>query len=116
LARAFVQDTQMTPAQFVDLLRVDAGPRLLEESTLPLQRIAFESGFSGAQARRRAFRRRLGSRCASTVPDLGNEIKLTTQRELAGIDARLAEIDYYWRLCCSINIETMHTTFCVCWI
>jgi transcriptional regulator GlxA family with amidase domain len=59
-ARAFVQDTQMTPAQFVELLRVDAARRLLEESTLPLQRIAFESGFSGAQALRRAFWRRLG--------------------------------------------------------
>jgi transcriptional regulator GlxA family with amidase domain len=59
-ARAFVQDTQMTPAQFVDLLRVDAARGLLEDSTLPLQRIAFESGFSGAQALRRAFRRRLG--------------------------------------------------------
>jgi transcriptional regulator GlxA family with amidase domain len=33
---------------------------MLEESTLPLQRIAFESGFSSAQALRRAFRRRLG--------------------------------------------------------
>jgi transcriptional regulator GlxA family with amidase domain len=59
-ARAFVQDTRMTPAQFVDLVRVDAARRLLDESTLPLQRIAFESGFSGAQSLRRAFCRRLG--------------------------------------------------------
>jgi len=59
-ARAFIQDTRMTPAQFVDLVRVDAARRLLDESTLPLQRIAFESGFSGAQALRRAFCRQLG--------------------------------------------------------
>ena len=59
-ARAFVQDIRMTPAQFVRMVRVDAACRLLDESTLPLQLIAFESGFSGAQALRRAFCRRLG--------------------------------------------------------
>ncbi len=47
----------MTLAQLFDLQRVDAARRLLEDSTLPLHRTAFESGFCRAWAPRRAFRR-----------------------------------------------------------
>jgi transcriptional regulator GlxA family with amidase domain len=58
-ARAFVQETHVTPADFVELTRIDEARRLLEETKLPLQRVAFNSGFSGTQAMRRAFCRRL---------------------------------------------------------
>lgn len=58
-ARAFVQETHVTPADFVELARIDEARRLLEETKLPLQRVARDSGFSGTQAMRRAFCRRL---------------------------------------------------------
>lgn len=58
-ARGFVQETKLTPAQFVELTRIDAARRLLESSSLSLQRVARESGFSSTQAMRRAFHRRL---------------------------------------------------------
>ncbi len=58
-ARAFVEETRLTPAEFVELTRVDAARRLLEGSGLSLQRVARDSGFSSTQAMRRAFHRRL---------------------------------------------------------
>lgn len=58
-ARTFVQEARMTPAEFVELARIDKARRLLEETREPLQRVAFESGFAGTQAMRRAFCRRL---------------------------------------------------------
>jgi transcriptional regulator GlxA family with amidase domain len=58
-ARAFVRETHVTPAHFVELTRIDEARRLLEETRLPLQRVALDSGFSGTQAMRKAFRRRL---------------------------------------------------------
>jgi transcriptional regulator GlxA family with amidase domain len=59
-ARTFANETDMTPAAYVELARIDAGRRLLEESHLSLQEIAFEGGFSNPQAMRRAFSRHLG--------------------------------------------------------
>lgn len=59
-ARAFVQETGMTPADFVELRRIATARRLLGTSGRGLQRIAFECGFSSTQALRRAFLRRLG--------------------------------------------------------
>jgi transcriptional regulator GlxA family with amidase domain len=59
-ARAFVQETEMTPAEFVELRRIATASRLLDTSGLALQQIAFECGFSSTQALRRAFLRRLG--------------------------------------------------------
>ena len=58
-ARTFVQETNLTPADFVELARIDEARRLLEETKAPLQRVARDSGFSGTQAMRRAFCRRL---------------------------------------------------------
>lgn len=58
-ARAFVQETGLTPAEFVELTRIDAARRLLDGSDLSLQRVAADSGFSSTQAMRRAFHRRL---------------------------------------------------------
>jgi transcriptional regulator GlxA family with amidase domain len=59
-ARAFVQETEMTPAEFVELGRIAAARKLLDTSALGLQQIAFECGFSSTQALRRAFLRRAG--------------------------------------------------------
>jgi len=59
--RVFQGETGTTPADFVELARVDAARRLLEESETPLQRIASRCGFSGPDTLRRAFLRRIGT-------------------------------------------------------
>lgn len=59
-ARIFKQKAALTPGDFVDLARVDAARRLLEDSEAPLKRIAARSGFGDTSTLRRAFTRRLG--------------------------------------------------------
>jgi transcriptional regulator GlxA family with amidase domain len=44
-ARVFRSQTGITPADFVEATRIDAARRLLEETNLPLQRVASVSGF-----------------------------------------------------------------------
>jgi transcriptional regulator GlxA family with amidase domain len=63
-ARVFRSETGITPADFVEATRVDAARRLLEETNLPLQRVASASGFGSTEALRRAFLRQLGVRPA----------------------------------------------------
>jgi transcriptional regulator GlxA family with amidase domain len=58
-ARAFIEETGVTPGAFLETAHVDAARRLLEETDLPAESIAARSGFGSAQALRRAFRNRL---------------------------------------------------------
>jgi transcriptional regulator GlxA family with amidase domain len=58
-ARQFKNETGFTPADFVDLSRVDAARRLLEDSDLPLKRICSLCGFGTPSHMRRAFLRRV---------------------------------------------------------
>lgn len=59
--RVFQAETGLTPADYVELARVDAARRLLEDSETPLQRVASRCGFGNADTMRRAFLRRLGT-------------------------------------------------------
>jgi len=52
--------TGTTPAEFVEMARVDAARRLLEESETPLQRVASRCGFTSSDTMRRAFLHRIG--------------------------------------------------------
>jgi transcriptional regulator GlxA family with amidase domain len=61
-ARVFVRETGMTPARFVERLRVDAARRRLEESGDGLDKIAEDCGFGSVDSLRRAFMRVLGTR------------------------------------------------------
>ena len=61
LTRVFQSETGMTPADFVEMARVDAVRRLLEDSDIPLQRVASRCGFGGSDTMRRAFVRRIGT-------------------------------------------------------
>jgi transcriptional regulator GlxA family with amidase domain len=61
-ARVFRSQTGVTPAHFVEATRVDTARRLLEETDLPLQRVASVSGFGSTEALRRAFLRQIGVR------------------------------------------------------
>jgi transcriptional regulator GlxA family with amidase domain len=59
--RVFQGETGTTPANFVEMARVDAARRLLEESDTPLQRVASRCGFASPDTMRRSFMRRIGT-------------------------------------------------------
>ncbi|HVB66362.1 MAG TPA: GlxA family transcriptional regulator [Acetobacteraceae bacterium] len=59
--RAFQRETGGTSADFIELARVDAARRLLEDTDVPLQRVASRCGFVTADTMRRAFLRRIGT-------------------------------------------------------
>jgi transcriptional regulator GlxA family with amidase domain len=58
--RVFQREAGMTPADFVEVARVDSARRLLEDTDKPLQRVASISGFVNPDTMRRAFLRRIG--------------------------------------------------------
>ena len=60
-SRVFSYETGMTPADYVEAIRIDTARRLLESTTQPLQRVALASGFPSADAMRRSFLGRIGS-------------------------------------------------------
>lgn len=60
-ARAFLAETGMTPAKYVELVRLDRAKQLLETTKWPLARIADRSGIGSATTLARAFRRLLGT-------------------------------------------------------
>jgi transcriptional regulator GlxA family with amidase domain len=60
LARHFVQETGVTPHEFVERARVDAARMRLEGSEAALKAVAFECGFGTADRMRVVFTERLG--------------------------------------------------------
>jgi transcriptional regulator GlxA family with amidase domain len=60
-ARVFRREVGMTPAAYVERLRVEAARRALEDGTQPVETIARGCGFGTAETMHRAFRRRLGT-------------------------------------------------------
>ena len=59
-ARAFREETGMTPAAYVEVARVESARIALETGTTPVEAIARQAGFGTVETMRRAFRRRLG--------------------------------------------------------
>jgi transcriptional regulator GlxA family with amidase domain len=59
-ARAFRAETGMTPAKYVELVRLDRAKQLLETTKWPLARVADRSGLGSAATLARTFRRQLG--------------------------------------------------------
>ncbi|HLI12512.1 MAG TPA: helix-turn-helix domain-containing protein [Alphaproteobacteria bacterium] len=59
-ARVYAARTGTTPARRVEMLRVEAARRALEETRAPVKRIAHRCGFGDEERMRRAFLRRLG--------------------------------------------------------
>lgn len=59
-ARAFRKETGMTPASYVEMLRVERARQLLEGPSQPIEQIAISCGFGTPETMRRAFSRRLG--------------------------------------------------------
>jgi transcriptional regulator GlxA family with amidase domain len=60
LARHFVQETGITPHEFVERARIDAARMLLEGSDRPLKAVAYDCGFGTADRMRIVFTERLG--------------------------------------------------------
>jgi transcriptional regulator GlxA family with amidase domain len=59
--RNFLQEAGITPADFVEMARVDSARRLLEDTDMPLQRVAANCGFANPDTMRRAFLRRIAT-------------------------------------------------------
>jgi transcriptional regulator GlxA family with amidase domain len=78
--RTFVQATGSTPADWVELTRLDVAKRLLEQTSQAIDQIAYQSGFGSYDRMRKAFARRLRitpgqyrerfSRCSGSAPEL----------------------------------------------
>jgi transcriptional regulator GlxA family with amidase domain len=59
-ARAFRREVGVTPAAYVEAVRVERAVELLQTTAADAERIAAACGFGTAETFRRAFRRRLG--------------------------------------------------------
>lgn len=59
-ARQFKQEVGMTPGDYVESMRLEAGRRLAEETNTPMKTIARDLGFNDDVAFRRAFARKFG--------------------------------------------------------
>lgn len=59
-ARHFVEETGITPHEFVERARIDAARMLLEASDQPLKAVAYDCGFGTADRMRVIFGERLG--------------------------------------------------------
>jgi AraC family transcriptional activator FtrA len=60
-ARRFKQATGTTPHRWLQHERVRSAQALLETTSLPLERIAEQAGFSDAQLMRLHFKRKVGT-------------------------------------------------------
>jgi transcriptional regulator GlxA family with amidase domain len=58
--RVFSREIGMTPGKFVELSRLESARRYLEQSTMPVNQIACECGYSTTDGLRSAFDRNLG--------------------------------------------------------
>ncbi|QJB58353.1 GlxA family transcriptional regulator [Pseudodesulfovibrio sp. zrk46] len=59
-ARIFPSETGMSPARFIEQMRIDRARELLESGAEGLEHVALEAGFGREERLRRAFQRRLG--------------------------------------------------------
>jgi transcriptional regulator GlxA family with amidase domain len=59
-ARMFLSETRMTPAKFVEMVRIDAARQHLVNTELPVDVVAEKSGFRNPEQMRRAFLQQLG--------------------------------------------------------
>jgi transcriptional regulator GlxA family with amidase domain len=60
-ARVFMREVGVSPAEYVDMTRIDVARFLLEGSRLSIDAIAVKSGFGSPRAMRRAFLAHLGT-------------------------------------------------------
>lgn len=59
-SRVFKRETGITPAQFIERVRLDAAAKLLEDTNLSMEAVARECGFQSGEHFRLSFSRRFG--------------------------------------------------------
>lgn len=64
-ARTYAARVGRTPAKTVELMRLEAACRALEETDLPLKAVADKAGYADEQQLRRAFQRQMGTNPAT---------------------------------------------------
>ena len=70
-SRLFRLETGVSPAKAVENLRLEAARFLLEQGRLPVETIAFDTGFGGRERMRRSFSRMCGQSPQSIRKDAG---------------------------------------------
>ncbi len=60
LSRLFHAEQGMSPAAYVEVMRIDIARQLLEDSAAPIKAVAYAAGFGSTATLRRAFMRRIG--------------------------------------------------------
>lgn len=85
LSRLFHDQLAISPADYVEMTRIDIARRLLEGSTSPIKSITYASGFRSTATLRRAFLRRIGInpleyrvRFQTTLPDASRSDRSVT--------------------------------------
>jgi transcriptional regulator GlxA family with amidase domain len=86
--RVFLREAKMTPAEFLEMARLHVARRMLEDTDMPLQRLAYRCGFGRVETMRRAFVRNLG--CLPT------EYRKRSRREVAVVELRPVEMGRFW--------------------
>ena len=79
-SRVFRSETGMTPAAYVEQVRMDKARRLLEETSLSLDQVSMQSGLGTAASARRVFLRRLGI----SLRQYRDQFKLGTEKHNGG--------------------------------
>lgn len=82
-ARVFAREVGVTPARFVERLRLEAARRRLEESTHGVEAVAAQCGFGSAESMRRTFLRAV---CVAPSAYRSRFRALAPQRRTAGGD------------------------------
>ena len=59
LSRRFLKEANVSPAKYVETVRLDIARTLLETSSLSIDQIALKSGFQEAQNLRRVFHHKM---------------------------------------------------------
>mgnify|MGYP001331389699 CR=1 FL=1 len=87
LSRLFHEQLSISPADYVELTRIDIARRLLEDSPTPIKTVTYASGFGSTATLRRAFLRRIG------ITPLEYRVRFQTTRSGASrIDRNAAKL------------------------
>ena len=93
-ARFFRRETGMTPAAYVEELRVERARQLLEESTDPVELVSARCGFGTPETMRRAFSRRVGVAPAAYRARFQRMSESATSTRLRGDPMQIAYLLY----------------------